>query len=758
MSKTSRRRRRNASSGRARSRAGAESGPAEGRADEREGSPATAETAKGGRSRMPRPGLVAVVVIVAAAAVAAVLLLRPSGRASVTRDGGLNVLLVTLDTTRADRLGCYGYAGAKTPNLDALARDGVRFENVYAQVPLTLPSHCSIMTGEYPFAHGVHNNGTYALAPERTTLAEILKGRGFRTAAFVASFSVDSRFGLGQGFDTYDDNFQAGLPFKPANSERRAGEVAALVTNWLDNLAGERFFAWVHFFDPHLPYDPPSPYASEFAASPYDGEIAYMDEAVGTVVGKLRDKGLLDRTLVVLAGDHGEAFGEKVEIGHGVFLYDETLKVPLIVHAPGRLPAGKVVASRVRLIDIVPTILDMLRVPAPEGVQGESLVPEIERAGTRDRDSYLETFYPRENYGWSELTGLVSGEWKYIRAPKPELYDLGSDPTESQNRAGSEASTALRMNGGLEALIREGAGIAGGSKRELTREEEERLRSLGYVNFAGAGGASAYPDPKDELDVLRLSQKAEAYELQGDYGTAAEAFAELVGLMPGSPSSYINLALCQARLKNFDQAIATLRKGAEMIPGSEPILVRLGLTYLVSGRAEEALSAMNRVLEINPANVDALTAAAGALDALGKKDEARTFLERAIAVEPESKFLRTNLALNLASTGRVADAVEIYRKLIEDYPGDQVLYQHLGVAYGVLGEYADAIASFERAAGIRPTPTVYINLAVACRKAGRLEDAAKYLRLYLADPKGESAQAVKGAEAELEGILAELGK
>ncbi len=257
-----------------------------------------------------------------------------------------------------------------------------------------------------------------------------MKDRGYRTGAVVASFSVDSRFGLARGFDAYDDSLRPGLPFKPMNSERKAEEVAAAFAAWLDKQSGEPFFAWVHFFDPHLPYQPPSPFREEFAADPYDGEVAYMDANVGRVIARLKEKKLLGRTLVIVAGDHGEAFGRRVESGHGVFLYDDTLRVPLIFFAENNLPRGKVVRARVRLIDIFPSIMDMLGLPKPGPVQGTSLIPYIEGRQRGDLESYIETFYPRENFGWSELIGLVRGDWKYIRAPKPELYDLKSDPGE----------------------------------------------------------------------------------------------------------------------------------------------------------------------------------------------------------------------------------------------------------------------------------------------------------------------------------------
>ncbi len=706
--------------------------------------------------RSPRPAA----FVLTAAALAAVFPLIRCGGPAVTRDERLNVLLITMDTTRPDRLGCYGYARGQTPNLDALAAAGVRFENVYAQVPLTLPSHCSIMTGTYPFSHTVHNNGTYVLPPDRMTIVKALKEKGMRTAAFVASFSVDSRFGLAGGFDLYDDDFRPGQPFKPANAERRAGEVASLFAGWLDKNAGAPgpFFAWVHFFDPHLPYDPPAPYDKDFAAEPYDGEIACMDAGVGTVIAALREKNLLERTLVVLAGDHGEGLGDRVERGHGVFLYDETMRVPLILYAPGHLPEGKVIACRVRLIDVAPTILDMVKSPVPPAVQGESLVSSIRGGREKDLDSYIETFYPRENYGWSELTGLVSGPWKYIRAPKPELYDLKSDPRESRNQAGSAAEVAAGLDRDLQALVQKGAGIQGGANRTLTAAEQERLRSLGYISFSGPGAKSDHPDPKDKLDVLRLSQEAAARELRGEFAEAAEAYAKLLEMTPDSPEAYVNLALVEARLNRFDEAVATLRRGNERIPGSEALLARLGYTYLVMGRTAEALETIERALDINPGNVDMLTAAASALDGLGRREEAQAYLKKAIAAEPENKYLRLSFARRLASGGKVTEAIEVFRALVRDYPNDQAVRQFLGLAYGVIGKYAEAIESFQQAIAIAPTPTAYINLAVSQERSGDAAGAIRSLKLYLADPKGESPAAVKAAETELRKLESSLKK
>lgn len=301
----------------------------------------------------------------------------------VKKESQLSVLLITLDTTRADRLGCYGYSKAETPNIDWFASRGVRFANAYASVPLTFPSHCSIMTGTYPLYHGARNNGNYRLHSDLLTLAEILKDKGYNTAAFVSSFTVDSRFGLDQGFEIYDDDFRRGQAFKALNAERRAEEVFEPFSSWIETRKRGPFFCWLHFFDPHLPYDPPSPYKEKFAHELYDGEVAYMDYYVGKVIEKLKEKNLLSQVLIVLAGDHGEAFGEKGESGHGVFLYEESLRVPLIFYADYRLPVNRIIKARVRLIDIMPTILDLLEITIPKEVQGKSLLPYIVRESLR---------------------------------------------------------------------------------------------------------------------------------------------------------------------------------------------------------------------------------------------------------------------------------------------------------------------------------------------------------------------------------------
>ncbi len=667
----------------------------------------------------------------------------------VKRDESLNVLLITLDTTRADRLGCYGYPKPTTPNIDSVAAEGVRFARAYAQVPLTFPSHCSIMTGTFPVYHGARNNGTYYLHPDFITLAEVMKSYGFQTAAFVSSFTVDSRFGLDQGFDLYDDDFRRGQAFKALNAERRAEEVFKPFSSWLDNNYQKPFFCWLHFFDPHLPYDPPSPFREKFATDPYDGEIAYMDQYVGKVIEKLKEKNLWEKTFLILAGDHGEGFGEKGEAGHGVFLYEETMRVPLILYAGKRLPARKVVGGRVRLVDLLPTILDMLKIPIPDKVQGESLLPYVGKKRPKQLPNYMETYFPQENYGWSRLVGLIDGPWKYIEAPREELYNLDKDPSESTNLATTETRVIANLRAELKKYLKIYASPFSAEKRKITAEEREKLRTLGYVSFTEELPVNNLPDPKDRISELKLITAAEICELEQKFEEAARIYEEILSQRPDVPTNYINLALVYARLKRFDQAVALLEKGAEKMPRSLLLLSRLGHTYLATGRLKKALDTWQRVLSLDPEYFDALLASGWILDLLGEKEGARQFYERALRIEPENKFIRANLALNLATTGNIPRAVEILEKLSAEFPEDYEIWQNLGIAYGYAGEIDKAAECLEKAVALKPTPTGYFNLAVAKKKQGHTEEAIKYLKLYLENAAGEDEEKIRSARYEL---------
>lgn len=661
--------------------------------------------------------------------------------------GNWNVLLITLDTTRADRLGCYGYRAGWTPSLDELAAAGTRFQNAYCQVPLTLPSHASILTGLNPCRHGVHNNGNYSLPPEFTTLAELLKERGLATAAFVASFSVDSRFGLAQGFETYDDFFEPGQAFKTYNAERPANGVYEAFSRWLEKNYASRFFAWVHFFDPHFPYNPPPEFARKFQSDPYDGEVAFMDRYVGRVVELLKIYGCYDRTLVIIAGDHGEAFGEKVEQGHGLFLYEMAVRVPFIVVGPG-LPSGQVINRPVRLIDIMPTVTDLLGIRQLPQIDGQSLKPLLLGQKLKPSEIYLESFFPRENYGWSELLGIISEDWKYIQAPRPELYNLKTDPGENNNLYSDGNRTASRLKSRLEKIITGATGLASAG-REMTPAERERLRSLGYLQVAGPQTKGALPDPKDRLDELRAYQEAGLLELRGQLEAAEQAYARLVERAPNLESSYLNLSRVQGLQKKHPEAAATLKRGLEALPGSDHLLSKLAQVLLLAGRRVEAMEAAGQALSINSTNYDALVVALTVSEEEGKIDEALGYADRALLIEPENEMIRLSKAENLVRSGRQKEAVEVYAGLAADFPENAFYNLNLAVIYNLLGEYEKSLPVLERVVKLKPSPKAYLNLAIACLETRRWPEAARAFELYLADTTGEDPANVARARERL---------
>jgi len=651
----------------------------------------------------------------------------------VKKDGNLNLLLVTLDTTRADRIGCYGYAKAKTPNLDTLALKGVRFSNAYCQVPLTLPSHCSILTGTYPIYHKVHNNGSYYLSSSHITLAEILKEKGYKTAAFVSSFTVDSRFGLDQGFDVYDDKFQEDEVMKRLSSERRADKVFYSFSNWVDKDDKQKFFCWIHFYDPHLPYDPPSPYKEEFSDSPYDGEIAYMDFYLGKIIDKLEEKGKLDNTLIVIAGDHGEALGERGELDHGFFIYDNTLKVPFILYCEKNLPQGMVIGSRVRLIDIMITILGMIEAPVNKEIQGTNLLKYLEGKEKDDLPSYVETYYPREMCGWSELIGLIDTEWKYIQAPKEELYNIKRDPEEEKNLINKEKKIASTMKEKLKNIIKDYSSEIEEGKKKLTLEEQERLRSLGYLGteFSGDISRGDLADPKDKIDECQIIFQAQMYEFQRNYQKAIEFYNKIISLEPQMSMNYFKLARIYQHMNKHKEAVQVLKKGIENNPDEYILLSRLGMVYVELGKLKEALELTQAALKINPDYFDSLITSGLIMRRLGRQKEAVEYYQKALKIEPENKFLQMNYAHSLGASGRTEEALEIYDKLKNEHPDDYQVYQDMGIIFASMGNLEKSCENFKKAVSLNPSPMTYFNYALILEKAGNLEEAIHYLKLYL---------------------------
>jgi len=664
-----------------------------------------------------------------------------SPKSEVQRAENLNVVIITLDTLRADRVGCYGYDMADTPRLDELAQIGVKFENTVCQAPLTLPSHASIFTGLYPHYHQIRDNGAYYLDEKFQTLAEIFKEKEYNTAAFVGAFPVDSRFGLDQGFTVYDDNFKEDEKFKAFYSERRAEDVFNAFQGWFLKNFQSKFFVWIHYYDPHLPYDPPSPYKEKFS-DPYDGEVAYTDFFVGKIIDLLREKKAFENMLIVIAGDHGEGLGDHREIDHGLFLYNSTLKVPFIFCAPQNLPPQKVVTSQVRLIDVVPTILDLLNMSVPEEIQGESLIPFVEGKQKENLVSYIETFHPREMFRWAALRGIVDGRMKYIDAPKQELYNMEKDPEEEHNIFQEEKQIASKMKEDLDGLI-EKYSSGSNSRRGLSSEERERLLSLGYIidSSPGESESSDLPDPKDKIDVWYTLQVARGLQRRGDKEKAEKLYQKGIMMDPHCSLHYLFLGGLYLKDYKLQEAYDVFKKGTRALPESLPLHDGLAKTSVQMGKYQEALNECEAMLALNDRYFNALSLAGFMHNRLGENEKAIEYLQQAAMIEPENKLLLLDYARILATSGRPEEAIDVYNRLIAHYPEDYRIYQNLGITYGGTGDLEKSIESLKKAIELRPTALAFFNLGVALEATGRIDEAVEYLKAYLRmTPEGDTAR------------------
>jgi choline-sulfatase len=524
----------------------------------------------------------------------------------------LNLLVITLDTTRADHLGAYGARNVETPNLDTLAREGVLFEEAGAVAPLTLPAHCSMFTGRFPPEHGVRDNGGFFLSPDQTTLAAVLKQAGFATGAVVAAFVLDSKWGLNQGFDTYVDDFDMSKvqQLSPGSVQRPGNEVVDKALPWLQRVKGKRFFGWLHFYDPHTPYTPPEPYRSRYRDRPYDGEIAFVDAQIGRVIEALRQEGLLDKTIIAVLGDHGESLGEHGEDAHGFFIYQSSTHVPFIIRAPfAALGEGRRVADPVREVDLMPTVLDLLGVPVPESVAGTTLIPLMTGARkTLDLEGYSEAMYPLHHYGWSELKGLRSGRFKLIDAPRPELYDLEQDPREQTNVFEARRSlgdTMIRQLRALEAgFTRRGAPAA--TPTDVDPEVRARLAALGYVGSfvaTSAGPKTGRADPKDKRGIF--NQMTLARDLAQEEGGTEKAIAMLRQVVASDPEvidAWFMLGNTHLKSRKFADAIEYFKRALALKPDYDLAIVNMATAYQRMGNDEAALAGYERYLTVDSRN------------------------------------------------------------------------------------------------------------------------------------------------------------
>jgi choline-sulfatase len=547
---------------------------------------------------------------------------------------GYNLLLVTLDTVRRDRLGCYGYAGALTSTLDRLAAKGLRFDDAVTSVPLTLPSHATILTGLYPPNHGIRNNGRGALPSEQLTLAESLRDRGYDTAAFIGAFVLDARFGLDQGFATYDfevdqDGYR---PSMPDFNERAADRVTDAALAWFrgrDNRAASPFFVWLHYFDAHEPYTSPLSREPALAGRPYDAEIAFVDEQLGRLLDELAASGPLARTLLVVTADHGEGLGEHGEQTHGMLLYDPTVRVPLILFCPALLRGAQVDRQPVGLVDLRPTLEALLGLQVTLPCDGESLLGQDR---DRDRAIYLETREPLDLAGWSPLDGLRTRTHKLLNGPVPRLFDLAADPQETNNLYGSALPVEERLREELAALqLRRCAERP--SPRQLSDEDHERLRSLGYVTSETAPEPQHPVDPESMMPVLALSSQAEQLYLARRLEQAEQVAHRVLEQWPTSPHALRVLAFTLLKTGRADDAIALLRQAVDRQP--DIYLVRSLAQLLILDQeyaaAEEVLVLYEELAPLD-GRVEMLRGDIQARQ--DRREEALAAYERALSLDP----------------------------------------------------------------------------------------------------------------------------
>jgi arylsulfatase A-like enzyme/Tfp pilus assembly protein PilF len=669
-----------------------------------------------------------------------------------------NVLLVTVDTLRADHLGAYGYAAARTPVVDRLAREGVLVQEAVVQVPQTRPSHASIFTGRNPYEHGIRDNASRPLKPGTLTLASVLRGAGYDTAAFIGGFPVSRASGLDQGFSTYDDPFGTGemATTHGGEMERRAEAVVEPALRWLRRSRAAPFFAWVHLFDPHTPYEPPAAFVNK--ARPYDGEVAYADAQIGRLLAWLDQSGQRARTLVVVTSDHGEGLGEHGEDEHLFFVYDSTLRVPLILAWPGRLPAGARVTGQFRSIDLMATLLDLAGVPAPPS-SGASRAAAL-RAGGRipDNESYAESLYGQLHFGYAPLRALRAEGWKYIEAPRAELYRLAEDPGETKNLLEPRASVASAIRSKLLACDK-GAASAPTDAVADDPAALERLAALGYVGGGGfKGGAASGADPKDRIAEFQSYRRDVVKALRLYRERKIEAAITLLRKLAGATTReggkvlqrhsfnvdyYLGRSLLDAGRPT--EAVKPLENAVAQSPTAAPAWAYLAEAYRASGRLPEASDAVTRGLAHARDNPELLAMRGRLLLQQGDAAAARAPLEKAKSLDPRDARVHVDLANLHRGAGDLARAQTEAEEALRLDPKSAEAQVAWGLVLGALGREPEAAAAFRAALKLKPDQAdALFYLGSVELRAGRAAAAVPLFERLL-----RKAPRYPGAEASL---------
>lgn len=661
-------------------------------------------------------------------AVAVVFWFGRSARPSFIVTPDQNVLLITIDTLRGDALGSYG-GRASTPNLDRLADQGMRFTFAHGHAVVTLPSHTSILTGRYPFEHGVRDNAGYRLVDEATTLAEAAQAKGFATGAFVGAFPLDRQFGLSQGFDVYDD--VVGTAVRPTDfafAERRAEAVVAAARDWIGRQQ-KPWLAWVHVFDPHSPYAPPQPFMRQYAGDLYAGEVAYTDSALGPLLELAR--GGSRPTTVVVTADHGEGLGDHDEATHGVFAYESTLRVPLILaQVGGANSRGRGIVSDVpvRHIDIVPTIAALTGITL-EDLPGRSLVTAI-NGEKADRTTYFEAMTAMLKRGWAPLRGVIAGREKYIDLPIEELYDLEGDPEERKNLVASASDTTRALAARLRGL----GPTLPGEQVDENAEVRARLQSLGYLS-GSAPRKETYTeedDPKRLIDVDRLMIQGIELHRAGRSGQAINAYRRVITRRPDMGLAYRRLAYILWEIGAAEEAIGTLRDALARNGADVEIEIRLGTYLAETGRVDEAIPMLERATKAAPGDVDGVNALGIAYARAGRPAEAIAAFERILSIDSRNAYALENLGTVRLELGDLAAATAAFETALTHAPQSSRAHAGLGVVASQQGRMDDAIARWRRAVELDSRNfDALFNLANTLIRTGRASEARPFVTRFV---------------------------
>jgi arylsulfatase A-like enzyme/predicted Zn-dependent protease len=680
--------------------------------------------------------IVAAVVLSAAAAAGYFLFLAGPPSFARLRDGrDFNVIVITLDTTRSDHLGCYGCRDVETPTIDGFAARGVRFEHCYAQTPLTLPSHTTLFTGTLPLFHGIRDNGGFFVPEKLKTMAELFKDKGYETGAFIAAYVLDSKWGLNQGFDTYYDKFDMGK-FKRISLgtvQRPGNEVLDQALPWLEERKDKRFFTWLHLYDPHTPYDPPPPYDKLYPNHPYLGEIAFADSQLGRLWHWLESNDLLRKTFIVFAGDHGESLGEHEEQSHGFFIYQATIHVPLIIVTPFPKLQGLVSPEVTGLVDVLPTVCDMAGLPVPSEVQGKSLLPAF--FGRRRKENplvYSETYYPRFHYGWSDLKAVQDSRYKLILAPVPELYDVVADPREEKNLVYLEKRVYERLNAEAEAFI--GRASRNAYETDFSKVDEEtreKLSALGYVgSFADPAKLKGKKlgNPKEKIGVFNELSRAREMGLDGKVEEAVRIIQGIIATDPDVTDAYFSIGNIYFQAQRYKDAVQYFEQALGRKPDDSFAAINIALAYEAMGKFEEAEKFLLGYMEKGFADSQ-FYFMLGNMNYIQKKyDQAIPYFEKCLASNTESGGSYSLLGAIYIVKDDLPRAEECLRKAFEINPRLNNLHYFMAELAEKRGRMAEAEAEYLRELEVSPKhfKSMY-NLARVYRTLG--DEANEYVYL-----------------------------